>query len=109
MARRHALMIALLGWVLLSPPMLSVNKPYKPFVDLKAPLWQWKIEKTFDSASQCEREKRKRQRDSRESEERDLSLGARNDAQLDHETIATYEATAQMKCTSMNDPGLKRR
>jgi hypothetical protein len=109
MAHRHGTLIVLLSWVLLSPPILSVSGPDQPLIDLKAPLWKWRIEKTFDSASRCEREKLKRQRDSRDSKERDLSSAANNDAQLDHRSIATYKASAQMKCASTNALRLERK
>jgi hypothetical protein len=100
MAHRQGAMIVLLGWVLLSPPMLPVGGPDQPLIDLKAPLWQWRREQTFDSASQCERERRKRQRESRDSEEGSLWSAANSDAQLDQARIANYQASAQMKCAS---------
>jgi hypothetical protein len=50
LSRRHAAVLALVGWQLLSPPFNSSTESYNP----DAPLRQWKVWKTLDSQSACE-------------------------------------------------------
>jgi hypothetical protein len=47
----HAAALALVGWYLLVPPMVSA--PYK--VDTEAPLANWKVYQTFNTREECEK------------------------------------------------------
>ena len=51
----HAAMLTLAAWYLLIPPVLP-NSPY-PVVARNAPLSQWGIAHSFDSAAACEKER----------------------------------------------------
>ena len=45
---RHAAALALVGWYLMTPPL------YKEGANWNAPLSDWSISKSFDSAADCE-------------------------------------------------------
>jgi hypothetical protein len=51
MNRRHAIWLALMSWYLLVPPL--VNAPYK--IDTEAPLSNWKVYRTFNTAEECKK------------------------------------------------------
>jgi len=53
MKPRHAAALALVGWYLMTPPLIGPNYAIKE----DAPFSQWVIAQTFDTASDCEREK----------------------------------------------------
>jgi hypothetical protein len=55
MKPRHVAALALVGWYLMVPPLvpqLSEGEPYLGFLPL-APLSQWTILDSFDSAEEC--------------------------------------------------------
>ncbi len=45
----HAAALVLAGWYLLTPPLIKSSESYNP----KAPLRQWQVWKTFESAPAC--------------------------------------------------------
>jgi len=47
----HAAALALVGWYLMTPPL--VNAPSK--IDMEAPLASWKIYQTLDTAEECDK------------------------------------------------------
>ena len=49
---RHTAALALAGWYLMGPPMNSDLK-----VDDSAPISQWKIMLSFDTAAECEKKR----------------------------------------------------
>jgi hypothetical protein len=58
---RHSAMLALIGWILLTPPIASVaskwndaTKENEPYTN--APLSQWQTVLTFDTADECRAE-----------------------------------------------------
>jgi len=51
MPPRHAAALALLGWYLMTPPIVSTS-PFR--IDLDAPLSRWDIQESFDTAEDCE-------------------------------------------------------
>lgn len=57
----HASALALVGWYLMTPPVYipkdTATSPYKAFTTEKAPLPLWTNDGSFDSASECQREK----------------------------------------------------
>jgi hypothetical protein len=50
MKPRHAVALALIGWYLMTPPIIGV------VVTAHAPLRQWRIVKSYDSAGECEKD-----------------------------------------------------
>ena len=57
MTARHAAALALAGWYLMSPP---ISYPAtKGLSDKDAPLSTWYLQRSFDSAEECERARRK--------------------------------------------------
>src|SRR6266851_1454126 len=53
MKLHHVAALALMGSYLLMPPLKSDLRGNPDDVDLEAPLTEWKIEKSFDSAAEC--------------------------------------------------------
>ena len=49
MKPRHAAALALVGWYLMQPPLVTPNS-----FNFDAPLSRWDIEESFDTASDCE-------------------------------------------------------
>ncbi len=47
----HAAALALTGWYLVIPPAQNTEDPR---VDAEAPLSQWQVESSYDTAAQCE-------------------------------------------------------
>jgi hypothetical protein len=58
---RHAAALAFVGWYLLAPAAYPATNGMLRW-DAAAPLSRWKVVKSFDSATQCEAERLKRQR-----------------------------------------------
>ena len=50
----HAATLALVGWYLMGPPVISVHFESSDFADPDAPLSKWTILKSFDAAKDCE-------------------------------------------------------
>jgi hypothetical protein len=50
---RHASALALVGWYLLAPPIVHDPSHWHP--NMKAPLSEWIVAKSFESASECEK------------------------------------------------------
>jgi hypothetical protein len=92
---RHAAAIALVGWYLMVPPRPA--GPRMPgalagWPDTNAPLSKWIIDKSFDSAEDCERGFRK-------------LVGEAGIAQ-DNESAAARFQSFNPLCVATNDPRL---
>jgi hypothetical protein len=57
---RHAAALALVGWYLMVPPVTpeGLTDPNATLVNGKAPISQWIIFRAYDSADQCQQERR---------------------------------------------------
>jgi hypothetical protein len=64
MTLRHATALALAGWYLMVPPVTpeGLTDPNATLVNGKAPISQWVIFRAYDSADQCQQERRSGQR-----------------------------------------------
>jgi hypothetical protein len=57
---RHTAALVLVGWYLMVPPLTpeGLNDPNATLVNGTAPISQWVIFRAYDSADQCEQERR---------------------------------------------------
>ena len=101
MKLRHTAALALTGWYLIMPPyMPSETRPLPP-------LSQWKVQKPFDTAAQCERElikqldaaKAARKAEGVESERENPS------GEITSGHLTSY-STEYQKCVATDDPRL---
>ena len=100
---RHAAALALVGWYLMAPPTLSIGdtsdiKSGRWRTKVSAPVREWQILESFDSASDCENMKGK--------------LVMRGDKAMDREKASSYKeafaiASTQAVCIATDDPRLK--
>jgi hypothetical protein len=60
MKLRHTAALVLVGWYLMVPPLTpeGLNDPNATLVNGTAPISQWVIFRAYDSADQCEQERR---------------------------------------------------
>jgi hypothetical protein len=56
MTLRDTTAIALAGWYLIAPPANRLKSKPTTTVDRAAPMSVWKIEHSFDTAAECEKE-----------------------------------------------------
>jgi len=56
---RHSAVFALIGWYLMLPPTPHTQKQRDDILDHGAPLSQWSILQSFDTAKECENERTK--------------------------------------------------
>jgi len=84
---RHAAVLALTGWYLISPPSFGDGT-----FNLDAPLPQWTVWRSFDSAGKCEHD-------------RSVLLEAAGDAKLDDK--GAKQSMLKMLCVSADDIRLK--
>jgi len=80
----HTIAVALLGWYLMVPPLRSHGSTA---VDVAAPLAEWHIFKSFDSATECESFREKIRKGGKGTE--------------------YYNAILTSACVASNDPRLK--
>ena len=96
MKPRHAAALALVGWYLMVPPILS-NGPSPSIVDARVgvekPLSEWDVQDTFDSATEC---KRARQ-----------TLTAKTVANDPNLRALLEKADSLAQCVATDDPRLK--
>jgi hypothetical protein len=61
---RHAAALALVGWYLMVPPtaneVLGLSDPAEDLVALRAPLSEWFLSHSFDTAQECQRVREKK-------------------------------------------------
>jgi hypothetical protein len=91
---RHTAALALAGWYLMIPPIYDDNR-----IHLEAPLSQWTVIKSFDSAKECEQVVSGIARHEGPPISLRLPLGASSD-QL-------HQLITQATCVSTDDPHLK--
>jgi hypothetical protein len=103
---RHAAALALVGWYLMLPPASS--ETHYPIGN--APMWQWEVIGSFDSAAECTRAKSAREASNRAKWER-ISPEPHNPfrpysgvQELAREIYLKEIATA---CIATDDPRLK--
>ena len=92
---RHAPALALVGWYLMMPPQTNGK------IDSNAPLSQWTVEESYDSAAPC----------------REMLTNLRTDATSksdkasnEHERMSTeqiLDAVKSLACVATDDPRLK--
>jgi hypothetical protein len=92
---RHAAAVALVGWVLLVPPIAGV--PFR--VDRTAPPIEWRIDSAFDTAELCEAA-RKRMSDSMAAKLKGQTIEPGRSAMV--ELTQVYA-----KCVATGDPRFK--
>jgi len=92
MKRGHAAALALVGWYLMVPPI----HPNFQF-DEHAPLSEWTISSSFDSASGCE-------------QARQLVIDSNLKHEVENLSVATQDGNARLyflsKCIATDDPRL---
>jgi len=58
MRPRHAAALAFVGWYLMMPPLAVTQKQWERFINM--PLSNWDIAQSFDTAKECEAERKTR-------------------------------------------------
>jgi len=112
----HAGALALVGWYLIGPPQNFPENSNRRFrLDLNAPLAQWEIQKSFDTAAQCERQKQNDYRDAittltkpKEKRLADIVFGKvlpRDESEITAGRVFFGELNE--KCLASDDPRLK--
>ncbi len=97
MKLRHAAALALVGWYLMLPPLLS----RRPMIfETRAPLSRWYFASVFGTARQCEEGRREYNRGW-------LDGATRGDHLPSAEILGLKEWQAQEKCVSADDPRLE--
>jgi hypothetical protein len=101
---RHAAMLALMGWYLMTPPLDATNLP-----DDHAPISSWRNEQSFDSAQDCEQGKitvlENRIEGSKHLEK--MQAGPPAPEVFENYRRWTREVFAVSKCIGTDDPRLK--
>jgi hypothetical protein len=92
----HAAALTLVAWYLMVPPL--VNAPYK--VDTEAPLGDWKVYQTFDTAEQCNKSLSSAQ--AKYEHTASAPLGT-----IEHGTRAFALQMVFAQCISSDNPNLK--
>ena len=92
----HAAALTLVAWYLMVPPL--VNAPYK--IDSEAPLTEWKIYQTFDTADQCSKSLSSAQ--AKYEQTASAPLGT-----IERGTRAFALQMVFAQCISSDDPNLK--
>ena len=90
---RHAAVLALVGWYLMAPP---------PHSDINLPLNQWMIWNSYDSAKECENQRRKNL-----DEATALAKHESSDSQTMDNDTERIIGIIQSVCVSSDDPRLK--
>jgi hypothetical protein len=97
MKPRHAAVLALVGWYLMTPPLSG--RPGSYVVSRGIPLSQWRVEQSFDSATECEQARLENVAKVRQLVEK---AGHQNPG----DDVLVQDA-ALGKCISTDDPRLK--
>jgi hypothetical protein len=109
MKPRHAAALALVGWYLLAPPIMHDPGHWHP--NLAAPLNQWIVAKSFDSAVQCE----KRLADDNNNAENPTALASMTEQMNYMGAGAVWHSDELLRemvnehCISSDDPRLKQK
>jgi hypothetical protein len=85
---RHATALALVGWYLMIPPGQPGKKQLTP--DVNAPLSEWSIQSSFDTAAECTEAQQQLHKDISKSED-----------------SATSTELLMATCIATDDPRLK--
>jgi len=107
MKPRHAAALALIGWYLLAPPIAHDPGHWRP--KMMAPLNQWIVANSFDSASECE----KRLAEDNEKAENPRSLASITEQMNDMGGGHVWDSDDLLKemvnehCIASDDPRLK--
>ncbi len=105
MTLHHAAALALMGWLLLMPPVFSpMGEHHRSFNDLSAPLNKWDVLAKFGSQDQCEEEK---QRLRTEAPARLNFAHEHPDRDPNGNILAVSEAWQLADCIADDDPRLK--
>jgi len=99
---RHTAAIALLGWYLMTPPLNNVSYP-----DSDAPLKSWHLEKSFDSARECEAGRYDPYVAAAQTEKRLLAEHPEIKQGVDNYLRTRQNELAAAKCIASDDPRLK--
>jgi hypothetical protein len=113
---RHAAALALLGWYLMTPPVVCIKHVtgeklleldgLRCTVETVAPLWQWVRLTPHDSASDCEAALQQQQQRAEMLGALNTNIAPQADVELD-EANAKLSSLWNSKCVATDDPGLK--
>ena len=87
MSLRHAAALALAGWYLMVPPILQEDDSVR--INPEAPIGQWSVLKSFDSAEACNEIKQTLERSNRNLEPAETNDQLKKDSALNTKCIAT--------------------
>jgi hypothetical protein len=105
MESRHAAALALVGWYLMIPPTPWMSSdPPKSGINPQAPLSEWFLEQSFDTAKECERVREKKYVEGSRAM-RVLAQSRQIEANPKRASFLFQEMFT--RCISTNDPRLK--
>ena len=111
MKPRHAAALALVGWYLMTPPIApgALDNPQQAqLIRASAPLSEWGIVHSFDTADECKAAAYRARMEAYRSivkEFKEHKSVDRNTAERAKETVETQDTSAQ--CIASDDPRLK--
>ena len=96
----HAVALALVGWYLMVPPLVSDPKRPQAVIDGTAPLSDWVVQEVFDTAKEC--------RAARDAGREEFK---RSNWYADHERLTPLDSASLMQkeradCIASDDPRL---
>jgi hypothetical protein len=106
---RHAAALALVGWVLLLPPLVLPRSEVRPEpldVDRKAPLSEWIREDSFERAEDCEKA-RKALPDEVRNQRSVVIPGKMGAAEIEQSHANLVRGARYAQCVATDDPHLK--
>ena len=106
---RHTAALALVGWVLLIPPLVLPESELRPEpldVDRKAPLSDWIQEGSFDRAEDCEKARRALP-DEVKNQRTVIIPGAMGAAEIERSHANLVMGAVSARCVRTDDPRLK--
>ena len=109
MKPRHATALALVGWVLLIPPIVLPSSEVRPEpldVDREAPLSDWIREESFERAGDCEKA-RKALPDDVRNQRSVIIPGNMGTAEIEQSHANLVVGALSARCISTDDPRLK--
>jgi hypothetical protein len=106
--RHSAAALALVGWYLMTPPLTpkGVFDSSATLVDGSAPISQWSVSRSFDSAERCEQAREAAENVLKQAVKKNPDLLGDRDPKRRLETMGIL-AAAIAKCIATDDPRLK--